>query len=191
MTRARRAWPRHQQLGHEAVMAEVMDIRLYQDSSVPMMMAMVTMTLTPLSLAFSVPVIEEPPGEAAVVHQGGLRGRGVELGRGRVAALGGGVVGVLPVMLPGVGGALGPPGGSAARLPHILHSGRQGQVGGVGSELWLVVEVVRGVMTIHLHRPRGKPGGVARVVSAVHGVAAVVTPPRAPPPAPGVRVGRE
>ena len=89
MTRARRAWPRHQQLGHEAVMAEVMDIRLYQDSSVPMMMAVVTMTLTPLSLAFSVPVIEEPPGEAAVVHQGRrLGGRAVELWRGRVAGRG-------------------------------------------------------------------------------------------------------
>ena len=46
------------------------------------------------------------------------------------------------------------------------------------------------VVTIHLHRPGGQPGGVARVVSAVHGVAAVVTPPGAPPPAPGVRVGR-
>ena len=168
-----------------------MDIWLYQDSGVPMVMAMVTVTLTPLSLAFSVPVIEEPPGEAAVVHQGGLRGCGVELGRGRVAALGGRVVGVLSVLLPGVGRALGPPGGSAARLPDILHSGRQRQVGGVGSELWLVVEVVRGVVTIHLHCTRGQPGGVARLVSAVHGVAAVVTPPRAPPPAPGVRVGRE
>ena len=168
-----------------------MDIWLYQDSGVPMVMAMVTVTLTPLSLAFSVPVIEEPPGEAAVVHQGGLRGCGVELGRGRVAALGGGVVGVLSVLLPGVGRALGPPGGSAARLPDILHSGRQRQVGGVGSELWLVVEVVRGVVTIHLHCTRGQPGGVAMVVPAVHRVAAVVTPPRAPPPAPGVRVGRE
>ena len=166
-----------------------MDIWLYQDSGVPMVMAMVTVTLTPLSLAFSVPVIEEPPGEAAVVHQGGLRGRGVELGRGRVAALGGWVVGV-SVLLPGVGGALGPPGGSAARLPDILHSGRQRQVGRVGSELWLVVEVVRGVVTIHLHRTGGQPGGVARLVSGVHGVAADVPPPLSPP-APGLRVGRE
>ena len=168
-----------------------MDIRLYQDSSVPMVsmvMTMAMMTLSPLSLAFSVAVIEEPPGEAAVMHQGGLRGRGVELGRGRVAVVG--VVGVVLVLLPGVGGALGPPGGPAARLPDIFHTGRQRQVGGVRPELRLVVEVVRGVVTIHLHRPGGQPGGVSRVVSAVHGVAAVVTPPGAPPPAPCVRVGR-
>ena len=56
------------------------------------------------------------------------------LGRGRVAVLGGGVVGVVLVMLPGVGGALGPPRLAAARLPHILHTGRQGKVGGVGPE---------------------------------------------------------
>ena len=97
-------------------MAEVMDVRLYQDSGVPMVsmvMTMVTMTLRPLSLAFSVAVIEEPPGEAAVVHQGGLRVRGIELGGGRVRAVMG-EVGVVLVLLPGVGGALGPPGGPAA-----------------------------------------------------------------------------
>ena len=133
MAGARGSRPRDQQLGHEAVVAEVMDVRLYQDSGVPMVsmvMTMVTMTLSPLSLAFSVAIIEEPPGEAAVVHQGGLRVRGVELGRGRVRAVMG-EVGVVLVLLPGVGGALGPPGGPAARLPDILHTGRQGKVGGV------------------------------------------------------------
>ena len=134
MTGARGARPRDQQLGHEAVVAEVMDVRLYQDSGVPMVpmvMTMVTMTLRPLSLAFSVAVIEEPPGEAAVVHQGGLRMWGIELGRGRMRAVMGVEVGVVLVLLPRVGGALGPPGGSAARLPDILHTGRQGEVGGV------------------------------------------------------------
>ena len=189
MTGARRARPRDQELGHEAVVAEVMNIRLYEHSGVPMM-TMATVTLRPVSLAISVPVIEEPPGEAAVVHQGGLGVWGVELGGGRVSVHD---VGGVLVMLTGVGGALGPPGLPAARLPDILHRGRQGEVGRVGSELWIVVEVMRGVamVTIHLHRPRGEPGGVAGVVSAVHGVSGVVSPSRAPPPAPGVWVGRE
>ena len=146
---------------------------------------------SPSSLSLVLSVVEEPPGEAAVVHQGRrLGGRAVELWRGRVAGRGG-VAG----RGAGVGGALGAARGPAAG-PHVLHAGRQRQVGGVGPELWVIVVVGGAVVAGPVQREVAgrQPGGVA-VVAAVHwegllAAAAAVSPGPAhcpaPAPAPGL-----
>ena len=148
---------------------------------------------SPSSLSLMLSVVEEPPGEAAVVHQGRrLGGRAVELGRGRVAGRGG-VAG----RGAGVGGALGAARGPAAG-PHVLHAGRQRQVGGVGPELGVIVVVGGAVVAGPVQREVAgrQPGGVA-VVAAVHWegllAAAAAVPPGpahcpapAPAPAPGL-----
>ena len=145
----------------------------------------------PPSLSLVLSVVEEPPREAAVVHQGRrLGGRAVELGRGRVPGRGG-VAG----RGAGVGGALGAARGAAAG-PHVLHAGRQRQVGRVGPELGVIVVVGGAVVAGPVQREVAgrQPGGVA-VVAAVHRegllAAAAAVPPGpahcpAPAPAPGL-----
>ena len=88
--------------------------------------------------------------------------------------------------LPVLGGALGSPGWAGAP-DLVVRQGRQGQVGGVGPELWLqVVAVVVLVMwvevmlvvrtAVHLDRSPGEPWRGVVGWSGVDGVAAVEGP---------------
>ena len=111
-----------------------------------------------------------------VVVRGSVRGHG----RRRM---------VIMLSLPVLGGALGSPGWAGAP-DLVVRQGRQGQVGGVGPELWLqVVAVVVLVMwvevmlvvvvvrtAVHLDRSPGEPWRGVVGWSGVDGVAAVEGP---------------